>query len=158
MSTNIAPVKPADLDNTRLHTPEEVRTWKDAVHSYSVALANIRQKELAEQQAKYVAANKTLDDSEYFQLAIARKAASDAKQAEYAAQEKASALAKIEYALSSPPIAEVLARDAYNFVSQVIGWANRGYVLSDAGLEGFGFGVFHCHMLAPVAVAKAGVK
>lgn len=149
MQTQNTPIKPADLDNTILHSPDAVRQWKAEWADYHQAIRDIEQAKVAKAQAIVAYENRMLDDDEYFQLKVKEKAANDAKIAERVAAEKAAALANIDRLMGSPDIAEVTHRNEYSFLQEVIQWANRGYVLSDDGFLNFGMGFYSIQMSAP---------
>lgn len=85
-----------------------------------------------------------------------RKAQQDAKAAEYVAIQKAKELAKIDFLMSSPPVADIMETNEYKFMLSVINFASRGYTLGDNGIHHFGMGLFHCQLDAPVVAKKAG--
>lgn len=148
------PIKPVELDPKKLHSPSEVRQFKAETADYFQALRDIEQSRNVKAQAEHAHQNKTLDDDEYFALAVKRKAENDAKIAERLATEKAAALAHIDHLLSSPPTIEIMHRSEFAFLKEVIHWANRGYVMPDSGFLAMMPGMFHIVMDAP-AKSKA---
>jgi hypothetical protein len=158
MTTQTTPTKPLDLDPTILHSPDAVRKWKADSADYFQALRDIEQTALDKEQAVTAHANRTLDENEYFQLAVKRKKEQDDKQAEHAAIQKAKELAAIYFAMSSPPVADIMENNEYRFLASVVNFANRGYTLGDNGILHFGMGLFHCQLDAPVVAKKAGSK
>jgi hypothetical protein len=156
MNIQTTPTKPADLDSTRLHSQAEVNAWKDAMADYHQALRNIEQAKQVKAEAVTAHANRTLTESEYFDLAVKRKKESDAKQAAHAAIQKAKELAAIDFAMSSPPVADIMETNEYRFLASVVNFANRGYTLGDNGIHHFGMGLYHCQLDAPVVAKKAG--
>ena len=158
MNTQTIPTKPADLDSTRLHSPDEVRQWKSDCADYHAANRAIEQAKITKAQAAVAYENRTLSESEYYEFAVKRKAADDAKQAEREAITKAAALAEIDRLMGSPEIAEVLHRNEYTFLQEVIQWSNRGYVLADNGFMCFMPGMYHINMQAPAATKKVSAK
>jgi FMN phosphatase YigB (HAD superfamily) len=154
MQTQNTPIKPADLDSTILHSPDAVRQWKADWVDYHAATRAIEQARITKAQAIVAYENRTLSESEYHEQAVKRKQEQDAKQAERAAVEKAAALAEIDRLMGSPDIAEVMHRNEYSFLLEVIQWANRGYVMADNGFLTFGMGMYHIQMQAPPATTK----
>jgi hypothetical protein len=122
---------------------------------YHQALRNIEYAKQLKEQATTAYENRILDDQEYFQLAVERKKEQDAKIAEREAAEKAAALAEIDRLMSSPPTVEVMHRNEYTFLQEVILWSGKGYVLNENGFHSFVMGMYHVTMDAP---AKKGNK
>jgi len=149
-----APTKPENLDPTKLHSPSEVAAWKQASHDYFVATRKIASDAEAAIQAAQAHASRILSSDEYFALAVERKAKQDAVTAERIAAEKAFALSEIDRKLQSPPVADVMARNEYTFLQEVIMWSARGYTLEEGGLINFGLGHYHIQMTAPKKAAK----
>lgn len=156
MTNTVTPTKPADLDNSILHTPEAVRQWKQDSSDYYQAVQAIKQAEIHQAQLEYAHRNRTLTSEEYYQESVKRKAAADALAAERAEVEKAKALENIERLMGSPAIADILHHNEYSFMQEVIQWANRNYVMAENGFHSFGMGLYHIQMSAPVAPKKAG--
>lgn len=125
------PQKPADLDNQKLHTREEVRCWQDANFEYHAALREEQEKAVKQAAAKAAEANKPLSDDEYFALAQQRETQKQARLAEIAAAEQAKADAKADYLASTPEVAEIEATNPHHFVMQLVHWANRGYQMPE---------------------------
>ena len=149
MQNQTTPIKPANLDNTILHSPDAVRQWKAECEDYHQAIRAIEQAKIAKAQAVVAYENRTLDENEYFALKVKEKAENDARIAERAAAEKTAALANIDRLMGSPDIAEVMHRNEYSFLQEVIQWANRGYVLNADGFLNFGMGFYNIQMTAP---------
>lgn len=154
MTTQTTLTKPDNLDTSILHHPSVVRQWKADTADYFQALRNIEQAEL--NKAKTISAyeNRILSEDEYFALKVKQKTEQDEKQAEREAAAKATALAEIDRLMASPPTVEVLHRGEFQFISEVIMYANRGYELAD--LIACMPGLYHCTLSAPVAVKKGG--
>jgi len=153
------PTKPAALSIYVLHSPDDRRKHAAEVEDYFQAIRSIENAEKAKAQAAIDYANRPLDEAEYFALAVKRQKEQEAKQAERAAIQKARELAAIDFALSSPPVAEIMETNEYRFLISVVNFANRGYTLGDNGILHFGMGLYHCQLDAPPATTKkAGAK
>lgn len=152
------PTKPADLDSTILHSPDAVRQWKSDWATYHAATRAVEQAKINKAQAAVAYENRTLSESEYHEQAVKRKQEQDTKQAERAAVEKAAALAEIDRLMGSPDIAEVMHRNEYSFLLEVIQWSSRGYVLADNGFLSFMPGLYHIQMQAPPTTKKKESK
>nr|WP_315428108.1 hypothetical protein [uncultured Albidiferax sp.] len=152
------PIKPADLDNTKLHTPAEYKAWQQSMRDYYNALRAIEQAAERKAQAVIAEQNRPISDDEYHALAVKRKQIADDKIAERAAAEKSAALAEIEKLMSSPATVDVINRNEVLFMVEVIQWANRGYTMPETGFHSFGLGLFHITMNAPVLAKKVGAK
>lgn len=157
MTNQTTPIKPENLDSTRLHSPEEVKQWKADTADYFSALRAIENAKVAKAQAQVAYANRTLTSDEYHELAVKREADRQAKQAERETAEKTAALAEIDRKMASPDTVEVMNRSEYNFLLEVIMWSNRGYTLQDNGIHHFGMGLYHVQLTAP-AKKKASAK
>lgn len=149
------PIRPADLDNTKLHTPTEYKAWQQSMRDYHQAIRDIEQAAERKAQAVIAEQNRVLTDAEYHALAVKRKETSDAVAAERVAAEKTLALAEIQRLMASPETVEVLQRNEFQFLTEVLHWANRGYVLAENGFHSMGYGLFHVTLQAPVAAKKA---
>ena len=158
MTNTTSPIKPADLDSTRLHSPAELREWKAKTADYHQAIRDIERAKFVASQAAVAQQNRTLNEEEYFAMAVKRKAENDARIAEREAAEKAAALADIERLLSSPPTVDVLHRSEYSFMVEVIQWANRGYTMQDNGLMAMMPGLYHVILNAPAPAKKGASK
>ena len=158
-NTQTLPTKPDDLSIYVLHSPEAKRKHAAEVEDYFRAIRNIENAEKAKVQAAIDYANRPLDESEYFALAVKRQKEQEAKQAERAAAEKAVELARIDFLMSSPPVAEIMETNEHRFLASVVNFASRGYTLGSNGILHFGMGLYHCQLDAPPAPAKkAGAK
>lgn len=155
MQNQTTPTKPADLDPTRLHSLDEQRQWKSDWADYHATIRAVEQAKVTKAQAIVAYENRTLSESEYFDLAVKRKAEQDSRNAEREAIAKAAALAEIDRLMGSPDIAEVLHRNEYAFVQEVIQWSGRGYVLADNGFLSFMPGMYHINMQAPAKKVSA---
>lgn len=158
MQTQTQPIKPADLSIYVLHSPEAKRQHRAEVDAYFQAIRNAENAEKAKAQAAIDYANRPLDESEYFALAVKRQKEQEAKAAAHAAIQHAAELAKIDFLMSSPPVADIMETNEYRFLTSVVNFANRGYTLGDNGIHHFGMGLYHCQLDAPVAAKKAGSK
>jgi len=146
--------KPLPLDNTRLHHPDVVRKHKADTADFFQAIKAAEQAKVAAAQAAIDYSNRALNEAEYWQISVDRKAAQDAIAAERKSNEKAAALVEIDRLMQSPPIAEVMHRSEYSFIQEVIMWANRGYVMNESGFINFGMGHYHVLLTAPAAPIK----
>ena len=156
MTTQAIPTKPESLSIYVLHSPSEVRQHAAEMEEYFEAIRKIEYGKRIKAQAIIDEANRPLTEDEYFQEAVKRQKAQDDKQAEREAITKAAALAEIDRLMGSPEIAEVMHRNEYTFLQEVIQWSNRGYVLADNGFMCFMPGMYHINMQAPAATKKAG--
>lgn len=152
------PIKPDDLSIYELHSPEARRQHAAEVEAYFQALRNIENAKQAKAQAAIDYANRPLDESEYFALAVKRKKEQDDKQAAHAAVLKAKELAAIDFAMSSPPVADIMETNEYRFLTSVVNFANRGYSLGSNGILHFGMGLYHCQLDAPAPAPKKAAK
>jgi hypothetical protein len=125
------PQRPADLDNTKLHSREEYRAWQDATYEFHAAVRAEEQRAATKAAAEAAQANRVLTPDDYWALAVEREAIKQARQAELQAAEQAKLDAAAEYLASQPDVAVIDATNPYGFLKQVTHWANLGYVLPD---------------------------
>ncbi|MDO8774306.1 MAG: hypothetical protein Q7K57_37455 [Burkholderiaceae bacterium] len=155
-TTTTALTKPAGLDPTRLHSPEEYQKWKSDTAAYFQGIRDAERAEQVKEQAVKAYENRILSSTEYFEMAVKREAENKAKQAEREAEQKAAALAEIDRLMASPETVEVLHRSEFTFMLEVIQWANRGYVLNS--LMSLMPGLCHAVMSAPAPAPKKAGK
>jgi hypothetical protein len=137
-TTKTTITRPADLDNSKLHTRAEVRAWQDANFEYHAAIHAEEQRAATQAAAKAAEASRPLSDDEYYQQAVQRETEKRARIADREAAEKADQEAKVAYLESTPAIADIDATNPYSFLLQVIAWAQKGYTLpEDADIATF---------------------
>lgn len=124
-------VRPADLDNTKLHTREEYKAWQDAMHDYHAAVREEKEAEGRKAAAQLAESQRVLTDAEYHAIAIKRKAEQDSRDAAREAERQAVADAKAAYLSSTPAVAEITENSPYSFLMAVIHWAARGYSMPE---------------------------
>jgi molecular chaperone GrpE (heat shock protein) len=148
------PQKPADLDNTRLHTREEISAWQESTRDYHAAIRAEEQRAATQAAAKAAEANRPLTDDEYRAAAVIRETAKRARIAEQEATEKAKQEAKAEYLSSTPDFAEIDSSNPHSFLLEVIHWSGKGYSMP----EGADLTVFPnwyaVKLVAPAPAAK----
>lgn len=94
MTTKATLARPADLDPTKLHSPAEVRAHRAEVEAYFAAVRAEADRLHRKEEAAKAEANKVLNDDEYYQLALEREAAKQAREAEREAERQTAADAK----------------------------------------------------------------
>lgn len=158
-TTQTAPVRPADLDTTKLHSPATVAKWKEDNASYFAALRAIdHEKEVAAARAE-AERTRPMTQLEYWNMAQAREAEKQAKAREAEKAEKAAARAEIDRLASSPAVAEIMHRNEFLFIREIAMWCNRGYKFDDNNsLLHSGNGLYHAQLFAPAPAVKGGAK
>lgn len=151
-------IKPADLDNKILHHPDVVRQHKSDVFEYHAAIRATEQAKVVADQAAEAHANRIISDEEYYQANVLRQQEQEKRQASYVVAEKAAALANIDRLMQSPPVAEVVARNEFAFLQELILWSSKGYTLEDNGIVHFGPGFYNVLLSAPAAPIKKASK
>jgi hypothetical protein len=155
MTTNTTLTRPDNLDPSKLHSPTEVRAWEAAVFGYHEQVreeaALLRKRE----EAKVHEQNKALSPDEYFQEAVEREAIKQARLAEIQAAEQAKEDAAAAYLASSPDVAEISTSNPYKFITEVIHWASKGYVLPDDADITMLPTLCMCKLHKPVAARRA---
>lgn len=157
-----APTLPLPLDPTQFHTRQEIREHQEAqqyYHEYQRDIETQARIDADNARAKVLAeANRELTDAEYDDWMRKEWQAQKDKQAALVSKEKADALERTAYLLSSPPMVDLLHRGEYNFLKDFEYWASRGYTLGDGGLQAFQPGFYHVQLTAPATTKKAGAK
>ena len=157
--SNTPPVLPEPLDQSQFHTRQEIRDHQDAqqrFYDYQRQVENQARIDADNQRAKDLANSlREQTDSEYD--ALKRKQWQDQKDKEAAilAKEKADAMARTAYLLSTPPIAELFHRSEFLFLKDFQFWCQKGYTLEDDGLITFQPGFYHAQLTAPATTKKA---
>lgn len=148
---------PAPLSTHVLHTPAEVRKWKQDNQDYLNAKNAQAAKEAAKAEAKHAAANKVLSEEEYHALAVEREAAKQADQEAYAARIKEKEAAAAAFLLTTPPVVSLNESNPANFLSALTIWIRKGYDIDLNGELNMGPFFYLCTLVAPAApVKKAG--
>lgn len=159
MTDNTKPQRPAPLDPTRLHTPAEVRKWKEAEAEWAEAIRAAERHAAQEEEAKRAYENRYLTETEYHERAIERENENRARQAEREAARFAEEQRKKEALAESPDIADVLTNSPAEMLRQVCLWAARGYVLNvDGPIVMLPPSLWHVQMKAPAKKSKAPAK
>lgn len=143
------PIKPEPLSLYTLHTPEVVKQWKAEMADYYQELASIENAEKIKDQDEYAHQNRILSEDEYFQVAVKRQKVIDDKASTTAVEAKKAALSEIDHRMSSPATVDVINRNEFAFIQEVIHWANRNYTLANDGFHSFVSGLYHIQMTAP---------
>lgn len=125
-------VRPADLDNTKLHTREEYKAWQDAMHDYHAAVREEKQAEGRNAAAQLAESQRVLTDAEYDELARKREQDRQARESAREIERATAAGAKEDYLASSPDIAAILETNPVSFVQQLMHWSGHGYTLPDS--------------------------
>ena len=148
-----APTLPSPLDPAVFHTRQALRDHRQAEESFyahqraieiqaETAAANALAKERAD-------ANRELTDAEYDLLKRKEWQEQKAKQAASLAKEKADALERTAFLLSSPPVVDLFHRSEFALLKDFEYWAGRSYTLSADGLHCFQPGNYHLQLTAP---------
>jgi hypothetical protein len=155
-----APTLPEPLDTAEFHTRQQIREHNEAFQNYydyqrdiaqqiKVDADNKRAQELAEAQREQT-------DEEYDDMKRKQWQAQKDKEAARVAKEKADAMERTAYLLSSPPVADLMHRSEYAFLKDFEYWVGqRGYTLEPEGLQFFQPGFYSVQLTAPVVTKKA---
>ena len=153
MSEIKIPPLPADLDTTKYHTRAEAKAWYDARAAHFAAKDAVRRQE--EQKAIEARVVKTLSESEYEAQGLARYNAMLAREAERKAEEYAAEQEKLKALAASPEVAEVLATNPAQFLTEFSHWTRRGYEVDLNGPLVLGWNLSHITLKAPAPAKKA---
>ena len=150
---------PPQLDPAVFQTRQALRDHKQAEEAFyaSQRAAEIRAATAAANaEAKVTAeANREMTDAEYDNLKRTAWEEQKAKQAAALAKEKADALERTAFLLSSPPVVDLFHRSEYALLKDFEYWAGRSYTLSPEGLHCFQPGNYHLQLTAPPAKKAA---
>ncbi|MCY0855743.1 hypothetical protein [Cupriavidus sp. D39] len=158
MTNNTKLQPPANLDNTKLITPQEYDAWKDAWADYREAIHAEHERERLKEQSATAYANRNLTDAEYHAEAVKREKEEKSRQAERAAIARAEALAMDSYLSSQPDVADVCETSEYIYMLRLQHWFSFGYVMAEDSIQGWFPGYYAVKLHKPVPATKAKAK
>ena len=152
--------KPADLATDRYVTLAERKAYQDAMDDYNANVRAQAEKAKAKQNPEPApTAPRYLSNEEYDELRRAEWEAQREKDKAREDAEEAKQKAREDYLASDDDAIKVLETNPNSFVLTFQHFVQRGYQLSDAGLEQFhpgftGIGCFQCTMVKPTTTKK----
>jgi hypothetical protein len=128
---------PAPLGSHRIHTPGEVRAHEKAVAEYWAAFHAQERERVEKIEAERAFACRVLTDQEYYELALEREAAQQARQLERDVAALAKEQEKQAFLQTEEPTVQILESTDFQFLTLVEHFIGRGYTFDWDGPRAF---------------------
>jgi hypothetical protein len=125
---------PATLDNKKLHSPSEVRKWKQDMANYFAAQRAAEDAARRQEEADKAHANRILSDEEYYQQAIEQNNQRREKELERQAAAYAEEQERQAYLASRPDTVHISEVNEATFLRMLEHWINAGYAIDHDGM------------------------